>query len=312
MNGALHSVTDAAGSQAARLLPLWRFMLIVSAVVFVVVVAGLIVALVRGRRSTSPPPDRRLLGWVGAAAAVTMVTLFGYLGFNFAVGHAMTGPPSGALVIDLVGHQWWWEVEYDDSLPQRHLRTANEIHIPVGRPVLLRLEAADVIHSIWVPSLAGKKDLIPGHPNSLLIRADRAGVYRGQCAEFCGHQHALMGLLVIAEPPAQFAAWYRSQLEPAAQPADSAARRGEQVFLGGSCAMCHAVEGTPAASHEGPPLTHLASRRTLAAATLPNTRAGLGAWIVDPQGTKPGVHMPPNELAPADLNALLDYLRGLR
>src|SRR5581483_5301132 len=162
----------------------------------------------------------------------------------------------------------------------------------------IRLSSSDVIHSLWVPSLAGKKDLIPGHRTSLWLQADTPGVYRGQCAEFCGVQHAKMALLVIAEPPERYRTWL--------------ARRGLAVFLGSSCVLCHAIAGTPAASRMGPDLTHLASRRTLAAGSLPNRRGALAGWIADPQRIKPGSRMPPNPLGPGDLRALLAYLEGLR
>jgi cytochrome c oxidase subunit II len=169
-----------------------------------------------------------------------------------------------------------------------------------------------VIHSVWVPNLNGKRDLVPGRTTTLWFQADTPGVYRGQCAEFCGHQHAKMALLVIAEPPDRYARWASAQGTVPPPPTDSVAARGQQVFLTSTCVMCHAIQGTPAGSRAGPDLTHLASRLTLAAATLPNTRGNLAGWIVDPQGVKPGTQMPPNQLAPADLEALLTYLQSLR
>jgi cytochrome c oxidase subunit II len=169
-----------------------------------------------------------------------------------------------------------------------------------------------VIHSMWVPNLAGKKDLIPGYTQSMWFQADTAGDYRAQCAEFCGLQHAKMALHVIAEPPAKYEKWAEEQRKPAHTPTDSVADRGREVFLTGQCVMCHSITGTSAASHAGPDLTHLASRRTIAAGTLPNTRGALAGWIVDPQQVKPGTHMPPNQLAPQDLEALLTYLQSLK
>jgi cytochrome c oxidase subunit 2 len=203
-------------------------------------------------------------------------------------------------------------VRYEDPQASRSLTTANEIRIPVGRPVRLKLSSRDVIHSFWVPNLHGKKDLVPGHQTLTWFQADTPGVYRGQCAEFCGQQHAKMGMLVIAEPPERFAAWYERQLLPAAEPADSVAAAGQRLFLAKGCVLCHAVRGTPAGSRLGPDLTHLASRLTIAAGTLPNTRGHLAGWVVDPQRLKPGVRMPPNQLAPAELHALLGYLESLR
>jgi cytochrome c oxidase subunit 2 len=169
-----------------------------------------------------------------------------------------------------------------------------------------------VIHSFWPPTLSQKRDLIPPKDNSLWLQADTPGVYRGQCAEFCGTQHAKMGFLVIAQPPDSFAGWLARQRDTALTPSDELTRRGQEVFLSSSCVMCHAIAGTPAGSRVGPDLTHLASRRTIAAGTLPNTRGNLAGWIVNPQQIKPGTRMPPNQLDPADLQALLAYLESLK
>jgi Heme/copper-type cytochrome/quinol oxidases, subunit 2 len=163
-----------------------------------------------------------------------------------------------------------------------------------------------------VPNLAGKKDLIPGYTQTVWFQADTAGIYRGQCAEFCGMQHAKMALFVVAEPPAQFDAWMRAMRDSAHTPADTLANRGKEIFTTHSCVMCHSISGTTAASNAGPDLTHLASRRTIAAGTLPNSRGNLAGWILDPQTIKPGANMPPNQLSPAELNALLAYLQGLK
>jgi cytochrome c oxidase subunit 2 len=169
-----------------------------------------------------------------------------------------------------------------------------------------------VIHSFWIRELHGKQDMIPGRQNSTWLRADRPGVWKAQCAEFCGHQHAKMLFDVIAEPPERFRQWYVSQLASAQEPTDSSARRGRDVFMRGACILCHAINGTPAGSRVGPDLTHLASRPSIAAGTLPNTRGHLAGWIVDPQRIKPGARMPANQLSSADLSALLDYLQSLR
>jgi cytochrome c oxidase subunit 2 len=203
-------------------------------------------------------------------------------------------------------------VQYLDPVASQRVTTANEIHIPVGRPVVLTLKSHDVIHSLWVPNLAGKKDLIPGHETTLALRADRPGRYRGQCAEFCGYQHGKMGLLVIAEPPETFAAWLEAQRRTPPPPTDPLPQRGQQVFLAGTCAMCHAIQGTSAFGRVAPDLTHIASRPTLAAATLPNRPGYRAGWIVDSQSLKPGNHMPPNPLNPPDLQALLAYLESLK
>jgi cytochrome c oxidase subunit 2 len=178
--------------------------------------------------------------------------------------------------------------------------------------VIFIVTSTDVIHSFWVPNLHGKVDLIPTHENTVWIRADRAGTFRGQCAEFCGLQHANMGLVVVAEPPAAFEAWRRAQVAPARPPDTPEKASGEALFTSLPCALCHTIRGTPAGGRTGPDLTHLATRRTIAAGTLPNTRGHLAAWIVDPQGVKPGNAMPQNLMAAADLLALVDYLGSLQ
>ena len=178
--------------------------------------------------------------------------------------------------------------------------------------MLIELRSTDVIHSFWPPNLSAKRDLIPGYENSLWFRADTPGVYRGQCAEFCGHQHAKMALLVVAEPRDSFAHWLVQQRDTAPTPDRLRGARGQEVFLASSCVMCHAIARHAGGSRVGPDLTHLASRQTIAAGTLPNTRGNLAGWIVDPQRIKPGVKMPPNQLSPSDLHALLAYLETPR
>ncbi len=260
----------------------------------------------------APPRERRMAMAVAVAAGATVATLIAVLFLSFGSGKELTGTaPPDALQIRVTGRQWFWDVEYRDSVPSRWATTANEIHVPVGRPVVFQLRSNDVIHSFWVPNLGVKRDMIPGQETSIWFQADTPGVYRGQCAEFCGHQHAKMAFLVVAEPPDRFAAWLDRQRDTARTPGDSLARRGQEVFLASSCVMCHAIGGTPAGSRVGPNLTHLASRRTIAAGTLPNSRGHLAGWIVDPQQIKPGARMPPNALEPHDLQALLAYLESL-
>ena len=311
-----HAVHDPAGPQAAMLDGLGNLLYGVATVVFVLVVGALLAAALRRRRPDEDPEDpareRRITlvvaGAVGATVAVLLIALVG----SYAAGRELAARPAGeALQIRVTGYQWWWAVEYRDSVPQNWATAANEIHVPVGRPVVLELRSNDVIHSLWLPNLGVKRDLIPGEATSIRFQADSAGVYRGECAEFCGHQHAKMALLVVAEPPDRFAAWLARQRDTARTPVDSAARRGQEVFLTSTCVMCHAVQGTPAGSRFGPDLTHLAGRRTIAAGTLPNTRGNQAGWIMDPQRIKPGVRMPPNALAPNDLQALLAYLESL-
>jgi cytochrome c oxidase subunit II len=314
------SVLHPFGPQSARIADLWWAMLIVAAIVCVAVYVALAWASLRHRPVdevrtpvTTPMNDRRIARVVAGCTALTAVVLVAFLAADFRTGRAMTTKPAEQpLVIELIGHQWWWEVNYEDSVQSRRVSTANEIHIPVGRPIVLRMTSRDVIHSFWVPNLAGKRDLVPGHGSSIWFRADRAGVYGGQCAEFCGHQHAKMSLLVFADPEATFASWYNDQLKSPPPPTDSLKLRGQYVFATTSCALCHSISGTPAGGRNGPNLTHLASRTTIAAGTLPNTRGNLAGWIVDPQGIKPGVKMPSNQIPSKDLQALLAYLESLK
>lgn len=313
------SVLDPAGPQAARVAHFAWFAFIVAGVVYVLTMGALWAAFHSARRreriGAAPPADgeRRMTRGVTWALAATIVTLLVFFGADLFVGRTLSASPGEhPLTVELTGHQWWWEAQYADTSPHGRFTTANEIHIPVGRPVLFLLSASDVIHSLWVPNLGGKKDLIPGYTQSVAFQADTPGVYRGQCAEFCGLQHAKMALFIVAQRQAEYDQWVAQQRRSSHAPADSVQQRGRDVFMTNSCVMCHAIDGTTAGSHNGPDLTHLASRRTLAAGTLPNTRGNLAGWIVDPQGIKPGNHMPPNMIAPKDLDALLTYLQSLK
>jgi cytochrome c oxidase subunit 2 len=315
-----HSALHSHGVQAARIENLWWLMFWVCSGVFVLVMVATGIAITRRSLPTAAPAgpippqsQRRMTRAVAAAVGVTILTLFVLLFASVSTGRAISslGAPK-ATVIKVTGHQWWWEVEYQDPNPSRMVTTANEIHIPAGRPVLIQLSSQDVIHSFWVPSLHGKRDLIPGHDSEIWIEADRPGVYRGLCAEFCGHQHAHMDFLVIADPPDRYGAWYNAQLQTSALPATPRQQYGRQLFESAPCAVCHTIQGTQASGRLGPDLTHLASRRTLAAAILPNTRGNLGGWIVDPQTLKPGSYMPANSLKADELQAMLDYLESLK
>lgn len=311
------SALDPAGPQAGRISTLSWYMFGVSAVVWTLVIIALIVALLRSRRhdvtDQSDEIDSRLKKPVIGATVVTVLILLVNLVYSVSTGSAMASlPRENALRIKVTGHQWWWEAEYLDPVPGNEIITANEIHVPVGEPVQIIGSSTDVIHSFWAPNLFGKKDLIPGHVTATWFQADTAGIYRGQCAEFCGHQHAKMAVLIIAEPRAKFEAWYRSQMLPAATPSDPAARAGEQVFMSKGCPLCHTVGGTRALATVGPPLTHIGSAYTIAAGTLKNTRGNLAGWIVDPQGIKPGAKMPANDLSGPELHSLLSYLESLK
>jgi cytochrome c oxidase subunit 2 len=297
-------------------------MLVTCGVVFAAIVAAAAWALLRAPRADADSrPDfeaghrqeRGLTRSVIVAAILSTVGLFGLLTASILTDRALAGLPlKDGVVIVVTAHQWWWEAKYDDSEPSRVFVTANEIHVPVGRPVVVKLQSDDVIHSFWVPNLHGKKDLIPGRESTIQFRADRPGVYRGQCAEFCGLQHAKMAFLVIAEAPEQYERWADAQRASAPAPADPAAARGLEVFTSRTCAMCHAIQGTTAQGQRAPDLTHVAGRQTLGAGTLPNTRDHLAGWITDPQSYKPGVNMPAHPLPSADLEALVTYLETLK
>ena len=300
-----------AAPQAADLESLWWFMLWTCTAVFVVVLAALVYAMLRPR--SDRPPGRRSAEIITGAAAITVVILFSFLvATMYAARKSPNDPRPTDRIVQIIGHQWWWEVHYPGARPDQEVVSANEIHLPAGRDVVLDLTSADVIHSFWAPNLHGKKDLIPGRHNFHRIHPEKIGTYRGQCAEFCGYQHAHMGFIVYVESPDKFEEYLASQRLPAPDPVTADAARGRQVFLTNPCVTCHTIRGTGASGTNAPDLTHLASRRTIAAGTLPNTRGALAGWIVDPQRIKPGAHMPPNQLKPQDLDALLTYLQSLK
>ena len=216
------------------------------------------------------------------------------------------------LSLTVTGNQWWWDVQYNAGDPSKILRTANEIHLPVGIPVRIMLQSNDVIHSFWVPSLAGKQDLIPGRLTDITIVPRKIGIYRGQCAEFCGVQHAHMALVIDVDSYADFIKWWDHQLEEAPPPKTPLVQAGYNYVTSRECAACHNIAGTPASGNVGPDLTHLASRRTIAAGTMPMSTGNLYGWVEDPQSIKPGSHMPTIGLAPSDLHAVVAYLETLK
>ena len=310
------STLDPASKASSDISSLWWGMLVGSVVVFAVVLA-LVVLGVLSRRSDRPGR----LAWMGtpfvaiAGVVVPTVVLVVLFAITLAVlpetSPAGSGAPTGKpqLTVDVTGRQWFWDIVY----PDQGVRTANEIHIPVGVPVNVRVHTRDVIHSLWVPRLNRKIDMIPGRTNEVTWEATKAGAFRGQCAEFCGLQHAHMSLWVIAEPKAEFDRWLEEQSRPAPRPvAGTPAEQGEQVFLGSACVYCHRIAGTNATGTVGPDLTHLASRKALAAGTIPNTKGYLAGWVLDPQHLKPGTKMPGTALAGDELQVLLDYLESLR
>jgi cytochrome c oxidase subunit 2 len=322
MNPGLHDMLDAMGPQAGHIALLWNIFLAICTIVFLAVMVALVLALRRAPRIRSPePPDLstvnvpepRLRRNVAIAVGLSIAGLLVLLASSVFTDRALARLPlQDAVNIEVTAHQWWWTVKYVSGPVSETFETANEIHVPVGRPVVIKLNSSDVIHSLWVPSLAGKKDLVPGRTATMAFRADRPGIYRGQCAEFCGFQHAFMAFEVHAQPPDQFESWRRQQLAPAAEPVDPQAQRGKSLFQSIQCAMCHSIQGTLAQARKAPDLTHLASRRTIAAGTLPNDAANLSSWITDPHRHKPGVNMPANPLSAEDLDAIVAYLGTLK
>jgi len=315
-------VLNSSGIQARRIEHLWWLIFWVTLVIFVLVLAFLGRTILKSGGASllkaiperpNPSRERSLQTGVTIAVALSVFTLFALLMSAISTGKAEASLQSqNPLTIEVVGHQWWWEVHYPDPVASNLVVTANEIHVPVGMPIVLNGSSQDVIHSFWAPNIQGKRDLIPGRLTTIWFEVEKEGVYRGQCAEFCGHQHAHMAFLMVAESPEKFQAWLQHQREPAAQPTDALASHGQQVFLSGSCVMCHSIRGTDAGSKNGPDLTHVASRGTLAAATIPNNRGYLGGWILDSQHIKPGNHMPQNNLPADDFQALLAYMETLQ
>lgn len=312
------SVLDAQGP-AARMLAstFWIFIAVLGAV-WVLTMAALILSL-RGRRmaasdplSTDPATERRMTMTVSIAVGFTLLIVLVLTGLSYGGQKALFARNADILTVMVTGNQWWWQITYEDEQPGRSFTTANEIHIPAGEPVLIKLEASDVIHSFWIPNLTGKMDAIPGRRNQIQIQADRPGTYRGQCAEFCGLQHAHMGMLVIADSKEDFERWRQQQMSSALPPDDPERQHGMEIFLSKSCALCHQVRGTDARGTVGPDLTHVGSRRFIGAGTLETTRGNLAAWSIDPHGAKPGVNMPTTKLEPDEVQPLARYLEGLK
>jgi cytochrome c oxidase subunit 2 len=318
----LQDALQPAGIQAQKILDLWHLTLGLCSLVFVAILAAFLYAIWHAPRaneqtapdtsslSTSEPASKQKVLWAVVASAIL---LFALLIADILTDRALAQLPlDNGIHIELTSHRWWWEARYGVDTPSQIFITANELHIPVGTPVLLTLKSDDVIHSFWVPNLHGKKDMIPGRTATIKFRADKPGIYRGQCAEFCGYQHTKMALLVIAEPPEQYEAWAEQQRQPAPAPANSEALRGQQIFMSTTCVTCHTIQGTEARGALGPDLTHVASRKTIAAGTLPNTMKRLAAWVRDPQQFKPMANMPRSTLTGEELQAVLAYLETLK
>jgi cytochrome c oxidase subunit 2 len=305
----LHPVSDFATSidQLFRSIVWW------AALVFVVVEGLLVYVLIRfrdrgGDGTPEPVHGNALLevGWTLAPAVILVLIAVPTIRTIWTVDN----PPddANALQVEVVGHQWWWEFNY----PGLGVTTANEMHVPVDRTVQLSLRSADVIHSFWVPRIGGKRDVNPGETTGLWFTVDSAGVYPGQCAEFCGTSHSLMKMEVVAQDSASFRRWVERQRQPAEAPASELAQRGRELFMGqAACFSCHAVEGTMARGAVGPELTHVAGRRTIAAGILPNDSTAMARWLQDPQAVKPGNLMRIRDLDDETIAALIAYLQTL-
>jgi cytochrome c oxidase subunit 2 len=306
----IQSALNAQGPGAVVIAEMFWVMASGAAIIFAAVIALAAYALLAPRRTARRLSATALI--VGGGIVVPVLTLSALLVYSL-VRAGSLDPTAGRplMRIEVIGEQWWWRVHYLDARGRPDFATANEIRIPVGEPIQLELQSADVIHSFWVPALAGKLDMIPGRTNRLRLQADRAGRYRGQCAEYCGGPHALMALVVIAESAEAFYRWLETQRRPAAPPAEALRQHGRDLFLA-HCAVCHAVRGTAARGTRGPDLTHIGGRESIAAGLLPNNAATLAGWIASSQHLKPGNLMPAfTMLSGAELRAVAAYLSGL-
>lgn len=309
--GGVQSSLAPKGPAAAEIAHISWVMFIGAALILLLVMVLALYAMYRAPDKRIPVAANTLI--VAGGLAFPAITLTALLVYGVWSMGALRGDPQPELTIDVTGNQWWWEVQYERDVPGAGFTTANEIRIPVGVQVQLRLHSNDVIHSFWVPNLAGKMDTMPGRVNSLVVQADSAGVFRGQCAEFCGAQHARMALFVLAQPRDEFDAWMAQQRTPAAAPTSELGQRGLEIFRN-RCMECHAVrggDGTAIKTRLGPDLTHISKRTHLAAGTLKNNRDNLKRIIADSQGVKPGSHMPSfPDLSDGELEALAAYLEG--
>lgn len=284
-------------------------MLVLGTAVFVLVAVLLVVGLRRtGDDRETPEPVRGRRAWlVGGGVVLPTVGVLVVLVATLAVMRGTAEPDDAELAVEVTGHQFWWEFRYPDA----EVTTAGELHIPAGEPVALEITSSDVIHSFWVPDLAGKMDALPEDLNILVIEADEPGRYRGKCAEFCGLQHASMDLVVVAHSPADFATWLDEQAAPAAEPTGTEAQRGAELFRADGCGQCHTIRGTSADGDRGPDLTHVASRDVLRGDRIRGTADDLGAAIHDPDDFKEGVDMPAASLSDEEVQAIVSYLQEL-
>ncbi|HEX3985117.1 MAG TPA: cytochrome c oxidase subunit II [Acidobacteriaceae bacterium] len=319
---AAQSTFNTHGPAADRIAPLSWLMTIVF-LIATMVMWGLIAWAVVSRKGTlgehAPVDAGGGQGWIaigGLLIPLIVLCVFFVLGLRLLASFPISAPLNERVLkpdILIIGHQWWWEVQYLDGPVSEHFTTANEIHIPANRPVTLELVSHDVIHAFWVPALHGKVDLIPGHPNFMQIEASQPGNYKGQCGEYCGAEHALMRLLVVAQTPDDYHAWVEQQLKPGVEPQTPDAIAGEQIFVNGACSMCHTVRGTIAGGRVAPDLTHIGSRQYIAANVYPNNTGNLEAWITHAQSMKPDAQMPDlTQFTGTQLQQLTAYLQQLK
>ena len=313
----LHSILDPLGVHAQHIDVVWQTMLWVCGIMFAIVFAFGVLAIVRGRakpqsQDESPQHSKFSIALV-VWTTLVVLGLFGLTMTSFLTDRALVRAAAEPnVLIKVTGYQWWWDVQYLHSDPSQQFKTANEIHVPVDAQVLVQLSSNDVIHSFWIPNLHGKRDLIPGRPTEITLQPRRTGIFRGECAEFCGQQHAHMAFDFIVESREEFEQWRQQQLAGAPAPTDAKTQLGLSVFMDSPCSMCHAITGTPAFGQVGPDLTHIASRRMIAAGTLANTPENMRRWISNPHDPKPGNRMPAVSLPDDQLDALVAYLGTLK
>ena len=308
------SALHAGGSSALALKDLILFLVLVCLAVWLAVVGFLLWSLTRRRAAAlqDAGAERGMRRGVYAALAVTILIVTGLTLASFDATRHLDAGAGPDVVIRVKAQQWWWQFTYPNAQGEPAFQTANELHVPVGRRIRLELEALDVIHSLWIPSLAGKLDMIPGRKNILTLQALRPGIYRGQCAEFCGLQHSHMAFVVLAETEEDYQRWWSAQAAPAIPPRTEEVRAGQAVFMTKPCAACHTIRGTEARGSTGPDLTHIGSRVTVGAGLLERTRGSLAAWIADPQTLKPGNNMPLVPLSSDELRQVSAYLDALK
>jgi cytochrome c oxidase subunit 2 len=307
MHPGIIPIFQPASAQVGEIAHLFTMVLVICGGILAIVTGLVIYCAIFFRRKEGAAEPRQIFGQkkleiVWTAVPVCILIVF----FILTVKAVSFSDPPADQKPDLIviGHQWWWEVRY----PNLGITTANEVHIPAGKKLLVLLKSADVIHDFWVPQLAHKMDMVPGHPNHIWLEADTPGTYQGSCGEFCGAQHAWMRFVVIADTEAQFADWTKQQLEPSPNPSGAAALHGEQTFNQMVCASCHSLSGVSTNKYAAPDLSHLADRQTLGAGVLENTPENLALWLKNPAAIKPGCRMPNLKLTGAQVTNLVDFL----